>query len=64
MPAEPDTFDLDNGEPDAKRARVEPAIGPTNPLVCPLLTDLYQLTMPYAYWRSGRHKVRGNCVIY
>lgn len=51
-----DTFDLDNGEPDAKRARVEPATGPTNPLVCPLLTDLYQLTMSYAYWRSGRHE--------
>jgi len=27
---------------------------PTNPLVSPLLTDLYQLTMAYAYWKSGR----------
>ena len=26
---------------------------PTNSLVTPLLTDLYQLTMAYAYWRSG-----------
>jgi len=28
---------------------------PTNPLVQPMLTDLYQLTMAYAYWKSGRH---------
>jgi len=28
---------------------------PTNPLVGPLLTDLYQLTMAYAYWKAGRH---------
>ena len=27
---------------------------PTNPLVGPMLTDLYQLTMAYAYWREGR----------
>ena len=29
---------------------------PTNPLVGPLLTDLYQLTMAYGYWKSERHK--------
>ncbi|MCX6743718.1 MAG: nicotinate phosphoribosyltransferase [Candidatus Parcubacteria bacterium] len=28
---------------------------PTNSLVNPMLTDLYQLTMAYAYWKSGRH---------
>jgi nicotinate phosphoribosyltransferase len=28
---------------------------PTNRLVNPLLTDLYQLTMAYAYWQSNRH---------
>ena len=28
----------------------------TNPLVGPLLTDLYQVTMAYAYWQQGRHK--------
>ncbi len=28
---------------------------PTNSLVGPLLTDLYQLTMAYGYWKSGRH---------
>lgn len=26
-----------------------------NPLVSALLTDKYQLTMAYAYWKSGRH---------
>ncbi|MEO5931354.1 MAG: nicotinate phosphoribosyltransferase [Candidatus Kapaibacterium sp.] len=29
---------------------------PTNPLVQPLLTDLYQITMAYGYWRSGIHR--------
>ncbi len=29
---------------------------PTNPLVGPLLTDKYQLTMAYAYWKSGMHE--------
>lgn len=28
---------------------------PRNPLVQALLTDLYQLTMTYAYWKTGRH---------
>ncbi|OQR98209.1 nicotinate phosphoribosyltransferase [Achlya hypogyna] len=28
---------------------------PTNALVTPLLTDLYQITMAYAYWKVGRH---------
>mmetsp|Transcript_55956 Transcript_55956/g.81835 ORF Transcript_55956/g.81835 Transcript_55956/m.81835 type:complete len:554 (+) Transcript_55956:63-1724(+) len=26
-----------------------------NPIVTPLLTDMYQLTMAYAYWKAGRH---------
>jgi len=29
---------------------------PTNNLVTPLLTDLYQLTMAYAYWKTNQHK--------
>ncbi|KAJ8642496.1 hypothetical protein MRB53_004244 [Persea americana] len=29
--------------------------GPTNPMVTPLLTDLYQFTMAYAYWKAGKH---------
>jgi nicotinate phosphoribosyltransferase len=28
---------------------------PTNSLVSPLLTDMYQITMAYGYWKSGRH---------
>ncbi|KAL0461802.1 UNVERIFIED_CONTAM: Nicotinate phosphoribosyltransferase 1 [Sesamum latifolium] len=32
--------------------------GPTNPMVTPLLTDLYQFTMAYAYWKAGKHKER------
>ena len=27
---------------------------PTNNLVTALLTDMYQITMAYAYWRAGR----------
>ena len=29
--------------------------GPTNSLVTPLLTDLYQITMTYAHWKNKRH---------
>ncbi|KAF2287450.1 hypothetical protein GH714_013044 [Hevea brasiliensis] len=29
---------------------------PTNPMVTPLLTDLYQFTMAYAYWKAGKHQ--------
>ncbi|PKU82769.1 nicotinate phosphoribosyltransferase [Dendrobium catenatum] len=32
--------------------------GPTNPMVSPLLTDLYQFTMAYAYWKAGKHQDR------
>ncbi|XP_057870000.1 nicotinate phosphoribosyltransferase 1 isoform X1 [Cryptomeria japonica] len=28
---------------------------PTNPMLSPLLTDLYQFTMAYAYWKAGKH---------
>jgi nicotinate phosphoribosyltransferase len=28
---------------------------PTNALVTPLLTDLYQITMAYAHWKNNRH---------
>ena len=33
-------------------------MNPTNPLVGPMLTDLYQLTMAYAYWRAGKQDQR------
>ena len=29
--------------------------GPTNKLVTPLLTDMYQVSMAYAYWKSQKH---------
>ena len=29
---------------------------PTNHNVNPLLTDLYQLTMTYGYWKAGKHE--------
>uniref|UniRef100_A0A5B7CBB1 Nicotinate phosphoribosyltransferase n=1 Tax=Davidia involucrata TaxID=16924 RepID=A0A5B7CBB1_DAVIN len=32
--------------------------GPTNPMVTPLLTDQYQFTMAYAYWKAGKHNER------
>ncbi|KAK6923055.1 Nicotinate phosphoribosyltransferase C-terminal domain [Dillenia turbinata] len=32
--------------------------GPTNPMVTPMLTDLYQYTMAYAYWKAGKHDER------
>lgn len=28
---------------------------PTNSLVTPMLTDMYQITMVYAYWKAGKH---------
>lgn len=31
---------------------------PTNPMVTALLTDLYQFTMSYAYWKAGKHQER------
>ncbi|KAK1300816.1 hypothetical protein QJS10_CPB13g00629 [Acorus calamus] len=34
---------------------VRPIDRPTNPMVTPLLTDLYQFTMAYAYWKAGKH---------
>ena len=38
---------------DRKMAAVEDRTN-SNPLVQPLLTDLYQITMAYAYWKSGK----------
>ena len=29
---------------------------PTNQLVNPMLTDYYQITMAYAYWKAGVHE--------
>ncbi|KAL7541019.1 hypothetical protein ACHAWF_006837 [Thalassiosira exigua] len=38
----------------------EPYPKPTNNLVTPLLTDLYQITMAYAYWKTGQHVRRAH----
>ncbi|XP_020524560.1 nicotinate phosphoribosyltransferase 2 isoform X2 [Amborella trichopoda] len=32
--------------------------GPTNPVVSSLLSDMYQFTMAYAYWKAGKHLER------
>lgn len=37
---------------DLPQSRASP---PTNSLVTPLLTDLYQVTMAYAFWNANRH---------
>jgi len=46
--------------PRFKRAAVgqgeEEKMEPTNKLVNPLLTDFYQITMAYAYWKAGVHE--------
>ncbi|KAL5752985.1 hypothetical protein ACOSP7_023164 [Xanthoceras sorbifolium] len=48
-----------NGAATGDRASPGRAIdGPTNPMVTPLLTDLYQFTMAYAYWKAGKHNER------
>ncbi|KAI3521013.1 hypothetical protein L1887_10470 [Cichorium endivia] len=50
---------INGGVKDGKQNRRMPAInGPTNPMVTPLLTDLYQFTMAYAYWKAGKHNDR------
>ncbi|URD84529.1 Nicotinate phosphoribosyltransferase (NAPRTase) family [Musa troglodytarum] len=45
------------GEAGGERGRAVPP-RPTNPMVTPLLTDLYQFTMTYAYWKAGKHQDR------
>lgn len=44
-----------NGPSEGRTGRVD---GPTNPMVTPLLNDLYQFTMAYAYWKAGKHNER------
>lgn len=40
-----------------------PVPKPTNHLVTPLLTDLYQLTMCYAYWCVMQHAVPARAIV-
>ena len=37
-------------EPDSSEAGAVP----TNGFVCPMLTDMYQISMTYAYWQAGK----------
>ncbi|OAE27745.1 hypothetical protein AXG93_4193s1460 [Marchantia polymorpha subsp. ruderalis] len=43
-----------NGGVDGKSGAENPIPPPTNPLVTALLTDMYQITMAYAYWKAGK----------
>eukprot|EP01051_Picozoa_sp_SAG22_P010566 SAG22_NODE_957_length_6316_cov_2.176130_8_plen_121_part_00 len=43
----------------ARMAAAGTEFTPTNPLVNPLLTDMYQVTMTYSYWFNGRHDDNG-----
>jgi hypothetical protein len=60
-PQTPLPLDHANGEIAAAMANWNARDGgggvprPTNPMVTPLLTDLYQFTMTYAYWKAGKH---------
>ncbi len=45
--------------PSDLSANRTPTMKPTNSLVQPLLTDLYQITMAYSYWRNGMHRKHG-----
>ncbi|CAN4082924.1 unnamed protein product [Withania somnifera] len=48
-----ETITLPNGRPEI--AYID---GPTNPMVTPILTDIYQFTMAYAYWKAGKNNER------
>ncbi|CAH1452134.1 unnamed protein product [Lactuca virosa] len=51
--------EVNSGATEEKHNRPPPVIdAPTNPMVTPLLNDLYQFTMAYAYWKAGNHKER------
>ena len=43
-------------ESDGSVTQENPISPPTNPMVTPLLTDMYQLTMAYAYWKAGKQE--------
>lgn len=49
---------LTNGPKKERKCEGHNIDGPTNPMVTPLLTDLYQFTMAYAYWKAGKHNER------
>ena len=46
---------LTDMEPHANGKASEDVGKPTNPMVSALLTDMYQFTMAYAYWKANKH---------
>lgn len=58
----------DNGasprERVTKRSRRTTPAAPAVTVASPLLTDLYQITMAYVYWQSGRHEVPATFDLY
>nr|GMC57843.1 nicotinate phosphoribosyltransferase 2-like [Ipomoea batatas] len=49
---------VSNGSKKERTCEGHNIAGPSNPMVTPLLTDLYQFTMAYAYWKAGKHNER------
>jgi nicotinate phosphoribosyltransferase len=48
-----------NGNGNGSLAGVAAPVGaPTNPMATALLTDQYQFSMAYAYWKAGKHADR------
>lgn len=43
---------------EANGTASSPIAAAMNPMVTPLLTDQYQFTMAYAYWKAGKHQER------
>ncbi|CAK9232421.1 unnamed protein product [Sphagnum troendelagicum] len=48
----------ENGEVVTDGTMVMNLEPPTNPMVTSLLTDMYQITMAYAYWKAGKQNDR------
>ncbi len=56
--AEKDEMVKENGEVVTDWTMVMNLEPPTNPMVTSLLTDMYQITMAYAYWKAGKQNDR------
>ncbi|XP_020088781.1 nicotinate phosphoribosyltransferase 2-like [Ananas comosus] len=55
MEPDSESIAVPNGSIEEDRRSPPPPPMPTNPMVTPLLADLYQFTMAYAYWKAGKH---------
>jgi hypothetical protein len=47
-------FIVDNMSTSSSTSSIPTPKSSTNQLVGPMLTDFYQITMAYAYWKGGR----------